>query len=66
LQTVGLTFFGFPELIMSVVLGQLGISLSVAVSVAVLTRLVNLWFRLILSYGLLQWTGIKILTKEKK
>ncbi len=65
LQTVGVAFVGLPELIMSVTLWQLGIDSSVAVSVALLTRLVNLWFRLVASYGALQWTGIKIIKQNQ-
>ncbi len=61
LQTVGVAFFGFPELVMTVMFKALGISLPVAVSVALLTRIVNLWFRLAVSYGALQWAGIKIM-----
>jgi uncharacterized protein (TIRG00374 family) len=61
LQTVGVAFFGFPELVMTVMFKALGISLPVAVSVALLTRIVNLWFRLAVSYGALQWAGVKIM-----
>lgn len=61
LQTVGVTFFGFPELIMTVSFSALLIPASLALSVTLLTRVVNLWFRLIASYLALQWAGIKIL-----
>lgn len=61
LQTVGITFFGFPELIMTVSFSALLIPASLALSVTLLTRVVNLWFRLIASYLALQWAGIKIL-----
>ncbi len=61
LQTVGVTFFGFPELIMTVSFSALLIPTSLALSVTLLTRVVNLWFRLITSYLALQWAGIKIL-----
>jgi uncharacterized protein (TIRG00374 family) len=64
LQTVGVTFFGFPELIMSVSFTALGIPASLSVSVTLLTRVVSLWFRLIVSYGALQWAGIKIMRKK--
>ncbi|MGD0646143.1 MAG: lysylphosphatidylglycerol synthase transmembrane domain-containing protein [Candidatus Bathyarchaeia archaeon] len=57
LQTVGVTFFGFPELIMSVSFTALGIPAALSVSVTLLTRVVSLWFRLIVSYGALQWAG---------
>lgn len=64
LQTVGVTFFGFPELIMSVSFTALGIPASLSVSVTLLTRVVSLWFRLIVSYVALQWAGIKIMRKK--
>jgi len=65
LQTAGLSFFGFPELVMAVTLEQLGINPPVAVAVALLTRVVNLWFRLIVSYVALQWAGIKIMRQNQ-
>jgi uncharacterized protein (TIRG00374 family) len=67
LQTVGVTFFGFPEVIMSAsftaLLGPSASSLSF--SVTLLTRIVNLWFRLAVSYAALQWAGVAILRKSK-
>jgi uncharacterized protein (TIRG00374 family) len=66
LQTVGITVFGFPELIMSLTFTALYIDPAVAVSVALLTRVVNLWFRLIISYLALQWAGIKIIRQTNK
>ncbi len=65
LQTVGLTFFGFPELIMSISFTALGIPASLSVSVTLLTRVVTLWFRLIVSYAALQWAGVKIIRQKK-
>ena len=65
LQTVGLTFFGFPELIMTVSFSALLIPGELAVSVTLLTRVVNLWFRLIVSYLALQWAGIKIIRQKQ-
>jgi uncharacterized protein (TIRG00374 family) len=61
LQAVGVSFFGFPELIMTVSFTALFIPSALAFSVTLLTRIVNLWFRLVLSYLALQWAGIKIL-----
>jgi len=66
LQTVGVTVFGFPELIMTLTFTALFIDPAVAVSVALLTRVVNLWFRLIVSYLALQWAGIKIIRQTNK
>jgi glycosyltransferase 2 family protein len=65
LQTVGLSFFGFPQLIMSIIFSALLIDPAVAVSVALLTGVVNLWFRLVVSYGALQWAGIKIMRQTQ-
>ena len=65
LQTVGVTFFGFPELIMSVSFTALGIPAALSVSATLLTRVVTLWFRLIVSYSALQWAGIKIMQKKQ-
>jgi uncharacterized protein (TIRG00374 family) len=65
LQTVGVSVFGFPELIMTLTFTALYIDPAVAVSVALLTRVVTLWFRLALSYGALQWAGIKIIKQNK-
>jgi uncharacterized protein (TIRG00374 family) len=64
LQTIGVTFFGFPELIMSISFTALGIPGALSVSVTLLTRVVSLWFRLVVSYGALQWAGIKIMFKK--
>jgi uncharacterized membrane protein YbhN (UPF0104 family) len=64
LQTVGVTFLGFPELIMTLSYGALLIPASLALSVTLLTRVVNMWFRLIVSYLALQWAGIKIIREN--
>lgn len=65
LQTVGVTLFGFPELIMTMTFTALSINPAIAVSVALLTRVVNLWFRLLLSYIALQLAGIKIIKQNQ-
>ena len=65
LQTVGVTFFGFPDLIMSLSFTALGIPAALAISVTLLTRVVSLWFRLVVSYAALQWAGIKLIQKQK-
>jgi uncharacterized protein (TIRG00374 family) len=64
LSTLGVSFFGFPEIVMSVTLTALSIDPSIAVSVALLTRIVNLWFRLVVSYGALQMAGVKIMRQK--
>jgi len=64
LQTLGVAFFGFPDLIMSVSFTALGIPAALSVSVTLLTRVVTLWFRLIVSYTALQYVGMKILRRS--
>jgi uncharacterized protein (TIRG00374 family) len=65
LQAVGVALFGLPEFVMSVTFQALGITTAVAVAVALLTRVVNLWFRLIVSYGALQYAGVKMMRQNK-
>ncbi len=64
LQTVGFAFFGFPELIMTVSYTALGIPVALGVSVTLLTRVVSLWFRLVVSYAAFQWAGIKVMLNK--
>lgn len=65
LQTVGAAFF-IPELVTTSTLTVLGTTnKDVAFSIALLTRVVNLWFRLIVSYCALQYAGVKIMRKNK-
>ncbi len=66
LQAIGVALFGLPEFVMSVTFQTLGITAAVAVSVALLTRVVNLWFRLIVSYSALQYAGIKMMRQNKE
>jgi uncharacterized protein (TIRG00374 family) len=63
LQTLGASFFGLP--VMTVIFSALGIDAAVAVSAALLASIVNLWFRLTISYGALQLAGIKIMKQNK-
>jgi uncharacterized protein (TIRG00374 family) len=65
LQTIGLTIFGFAEIVMTSSFTFLGIPLDLSFSVTLLTRIVNLWFRLIVSYLAVQWAGIKILKQNQ-
>ncbi len=64
LQTVGVTTFGFTEIVMTSAYTFLGLPVDLSFSVTLLTRVVTLWFRLIISYVALQWAGIKIMTKK--
>jgi glycosyltransferase 2 family protein len=63
LQTVGASFFGLP--VMTVIFSALGMDPAVAVSAALLASIVNLWFRLVVSYGALQWAGVKIIKQNR-
>lgn len=65
LQTIGVAFFGFPEIIMSASFAALGIPSEFALSATLLSRMVNLGFRLIVSSAALQRAGIGILSKAK-
>jgi len=65
LQSVGVALPGLPELVMALSFKAFGIETSIAVSAALLTRIVNLWFRLGVSYAALQWAGIKIIRENK-
>jgi uncharacterized protein (TIRG00374 family) len=65
LQTIGITIFGFTEIVMTSSFTFLGIPLDLSFSVALLTRVVNLWFRLIVSYLALQWAGIRIIRQNQ-
>jgi uncharacterized protein (TIRG00374 family) len=65
LQAVGLGIFGVNEIVMISTFRALGLPDGLSVSVTLLTRAVTMWFRLILSYGVFQWTSVK-LVKDKK
>jgi len=62
LQTIGPLFF--PELVMTLTLTALFGDPAIAFSAALLSRVVNLWFRLVVSCGALQLAGIKIIQQK--
>jgi uncharacterized protein (TIRG00374 family) len=64
LQAVGIGILGVNEVIMTLTLQALTITPELSFSVTLLTRAVTLWFRLIVSYGAFQWTGMKM-AKQK-
>jgi uncharacterized protein (TIRG00374 family) len=66
IQTVGVTVFGFTEIVMTSSFTFLGIPLDLSFAVTLLVRVVNLWFRLIVSYLALQYAGIKIIRQSGK
>jgi uncharacterized protein (TIRG00374 family) len=61
LQAMGVSFLGFTEIIVSSSYAILGIPVAIAVSATLLTRVVTLWFKLIVSYFVFQWAGIGLL-----
>jgi uncharacterized protein (TIRG00374 family) len=66
LQIVGISFVGFTEVIVSSAYTVLGIQTALSLSVTLLTRIVTLWFKLIVSYVAFQWAGAEILTGRKR
>jgi len=61
LQAVGVSFLGFTEVIVSSSYAILGVPAAISVSATLLTRVVTLWFKLILSYFVFQYAGIGLL-----
>jgi uncharacterized protein (TIRG00374 family) len=61
LQSFGVSFLGFTEIIVSGSYAILGIPTAISVSATLLTRFVTLWFKLIVSYFVFQWAGIGLL-----
>jgi len=65
LQAVGVSFFGFTELIMSGSYTVLNIPPPIGLSATLLARVVTLWFKLAVAYFAFQWTGTKVLSYRK-
>jgi len=65
LQSVGVTIFGFTEVVMTSSFVFLGIPVDLSFSVTLLARVVSLWFRLVVSYAALQLAGIKIIRQKR-
>ena len=61
LQAVGVSFLGFTEIIVSSSYAILGIPAAISITATLLTRIVTLWFKLIVSYVVFQWAGIGLL-----
>jgi uncharacterized protein (TIRG00374 family) len=64
LQTVGVVI-GVPDIVMTISFSALGIPEEISAAVTILTRVVNLWFRLAVSYVALQWAGLKIIRQNR-
>ena len=61
LASIGVSFVGVTEIITSTAYQVLSIPLAVSVSVTLLTRIVTLWFKLIVGYIAFQWAGVGIM-----
>jgi len=57
---------GFMEIVITTLYALLGVPIVVSAAATVLTRLVTLWFKLILGYAAVQWIGIKVLMGGKQ
>jgi uncharacterized protein (TIRG00374 family) len=66
LQSIGVSFFGLTETIMSLSYNVLFIPPAVSVSVTLLTRVITLWFKLIVGYIAFQAAGVSLLLGKKK
>jgi uncharacterized protein (TIRG00374 family) len=65
LQAVGISFVGITEIIMSSSYTLLGIPAAFSLSATLLTRVITLWFKLVVSYFAFQWAGVEILMGRK-
>jgi uncharacterized protein (TIRG00374 family) len=65
LQAFGVSFVGFTELVMSGSYTVLGIPAAVGLSATLLSRVVTLWFKLLVAYFAFQWTGVKLLSQRR-
>jgi uncharacterized protein (TIRG00374 family) len=65
LASIGVSFVGLTEIIMTTAYQALLIPLAVSFSVTLLTRVVTLWFKLVTGYVAFQWAGVGILLGKK-
>jgi len=65
LASVGVSFVGVTEIIMTSSYTLLGIPLAYSLSATLLTRVITLWFKLVVSYFAFQWAGVEILLGRK-
>jgi uncharacterized protein (TIRG00374 family) len=61
LQSFGVSFLGFTEIIVSGSYAILGLPAAISVSATLLARVVTLWFKLVVSYFVFQYAGIGLL-----
>jgi uncharacterized protein (TIRG00374 family) len=65
LASIGVSFVGLTEIITTTAYQVLSIPLALSFSVTLLTRIVTLWFKLILGYLAFQYAGVGILLGKK-
>ena len=65
LASVGVSFVGVTEIIMTSSYTLLGIPLAYSLSATLLTRVITLWFKLVVSYFAFQYAGVQILLGRK-
>ena len=65
LASIGVSFVGLTEIIMTTAYQVLLIPLAVSFSVTLLTRVVTLWFKLVIGYVAFQGAGVGILLGKK-
>jgi len=61
LQAIGVSLVGFTEIVVSSSYAILGLPIAVSMSATLLTRIVTLWLKLVVSYIAFQWTGVELL-----
>ena len=66
LASVGVSFVGLTEIIMTTAYQVLSIPLAVSFSVTLLTRIVTLWFKLVAGYVTFQWASISIMIGKRR
>jgi len=64
LQSMGVSFIGVTEVIISTLYDILSIPLSVSLTATLLTRFITFWFRLLVGYGAFQYVGLKLLLNQ--
>lgn len=66
LASIGISFVGLTEIITSTAYQVLSIPLAVSFSVTLLSRIITLWFKLIIGYATFQWAGVGLLMGKKR
>jgi hypothetical protein len=64
LQSMGISFVGVIEVIMSALYTILRIPSAVSLTATLLSRFITFWFNLIIAYGAFQYAGLKLLLNQ--